>query len=274
MTTTNDNNVTTAAAPVQQVEADLPILPTAGTSNTTDVTPKTNTDWAILILYSMGIQPQTNNVSALSAWLNAEGSSVTGNNPLNSKLAIPGSTNKTAGGVQSYNTVEEGVAATIVTLGNYPVIVNALKNNDTTAQFVAAASAGGTSSELAKWSGNTGSAAGLAQYTTNILNSPVQKASANITAALAGVTGEVESGSGIAGLLTLGTLGTQTSAADNSITAGVSLTSPFTAIGNWIIAHAEQAGFILIALILLVIGAFILFRKQAGEAVSTVAEAA
>lgn len=86
-------------------------------------------EWAIALLQRLGISPNEQNVSALVAWQQAEGTRAR-YNPLATTQPAPGADNFNSVGVKDYATQDQGLDATVKTLrnGNYPNILSALKS--------------------------------------------------------------------------------------------------------------------------------------------------
>jgi hypothetical protein len=92
----------------------------------------TQEEWARELLARLGIKATTANVTALKAWMAAEGGHWNNSahfNPLNTTQSEPGATSMNSVGVKSYTSWEQGFQATVTTLknGHYPGILSALK---------------------------------------------------------------------------------------------------------------------------------------------------
>lgn len=101
----------------------------------------TKEQWARTILEAMGYRQTNANVTAMMAWMNAEGGNWNNTatyNPLNTTQRMPGSHSMNSVGVQAYTSWEQGISATIKTLKNgyYGSILSALKAGNS-AQSVA-----------------------------------------------------------------------------------------------------------------------------------------
>jgi hypothetical protein len=96
----------------------------------------TRQQWATSLLMALGNNsPSPATVSFVVGWATEEGGATNNScryNFLNTTQPYNGSTNCTAIGVQSYNSVNDSIAATAMTLknGNYPSLLNALATND------------------------------------------------------------------------------------------------------------------------------------------------
>jgi hypothetical protein len=90
------------------------------------------TAWARSLLAAGGWPVTRCNVGAIVAWERAEGSTPAWRNFLDTTLREPGSHPVNSVGVQAYPSVQEGLAATVVTLrgGPYGPILTALANGD------------------------------------------------------------------------------------------------------------------------------------------------
>ncbi len=97
------------------------------------------TQFANDVLTALGAPQTAENVRAITAWAQAEGTRAA-NNPLATTESAPGATNFNSVGVKNYPTYAEGVQATVATLqnGRYSNILAALANGSS-AQAVAQA---------------------------------------------------------------------------------------------------------------------------------------
>jgi hypothetical protein len=97
---------------------------------TISITGVTDTNVYEKILEGIGAPITDENLKFMIAWRQAEGSGGK-YNPFNTTQNMPGATSINSQGVKSYNSVEDGVRATIKTLrnGRYNCIVNGLVNN-------------------------------------------------------------------------------------------------------------------------------------------------
>jgi hypothetical protein len=86
------------------------------------------TQWASDLLARLGMPKTSENVRALSAWAQAEGTSAKFN-PLATTQRAPGATNFNSVGVKNFVSYEQGLDATVQTLknGRYGAILDALK---------------------------------------------------------------------------------------------------------------------------------------------------
>jgi hypothetical protein len=101
----------------------------------------TAASWAAALLTAAGWPRTACNLSAVTAWEQAEGGNWANSarfNPLNTTQPEPGSYPVNSVGVQAYPSWRSGFAATLATLGNghYPAILSALSGG-TSAQAVA-----------------------------------------------------------------------------------------------------------------------------------------
>jgi hypothetical protein len=92
----------------------------------------TPTTWAAALLGSLGDQATAENVRAVTAWERAEGghwNNTAAHNPLNTTQPAPGSRSINGVGVQAFPDWNEGLSATVTTLGNgrYPGVLAALR---------------------------------------------------------------------------------------------------------------------------------------------------
>ncbi|HEY1737547.1 MAG TPA: hypothetical protein VGI86_02490 [Acidimicrobiia bacterium] len=112
---------------------------TATGSGATTGTTAARTQFATDVLSALGAPQTAQNVQALVAWAQAEGTKAA-NNPLATTESAPGTTNFNSVGVKNYPTYAEGVQATVATLtnGRYSNILAALADGSS-AQNVAQA---------------------------------------------------------------------------------------------------------------------------------------
>ena len=82
------------------------------------------------ILEGIGAKPTPENMKFMYAWRQSEGKAGR-YNPFNTTQPMPGATNFNKVGVKHYQSLEDGVKATVKTLlnGYYPCIVNGLRND-------------------------------------------------------------------------------------------------------------------------------------------------
>jgi hypothetical protein len=93
-------------------------------------TPSTDrAQWATDLLNQLGLPVTAENVKALGAWAQAEGTKAT-YNPLATTQSMPGATSFNRVGVRNYASYSDGIAATARTLtnGHYPNILAALRS--------------------------------------------------------------------------------------------------------------------------------------------------
>lgn len=93
----------------------------------------TQEEWARKLLDKLGIKATNANVSALMAWMRAEGghwNNTAHYNPLNTTQSAPGATSMNSVGVKAYTSWDQGFDATVKTLtnGHYSSILAALKS--------------------------------------------------------------------------------------------------------------------------------------------------
>jgi hypothetical protein len=83
--------------------------------------------WSTDLLSALGLPVTSENLRALEAWVEAEGTDAAFN-PLATTQAMPGATNFNSVGVKSYASYQDGLAATVRTLtnGRYEGILAAL----------------------------------------------------------------------------------------------------------------------------------------------------
>ncbi len=84
--------------------------------------------WATDVLNKLGMPVTSENLEAMAAWAQAEGTSA-GFNPIATTQSMPGATNFNSVGVKNYASYADGVQATVTTLtnGHYPNILAALQ---------------------------------------------------------------------------------------------------------------------------------------------------
>lgn len=93
----------------------------------------TQEEWARQLLARLGIKATTANVTALKAWMAAEGGhwhNTAYYNPLNTTQSEPGARSMNSVGVKAYTSWDQGLNATVTTLknGHYGKILAALKS--------------------------------------------------------------------------------------------------------------------------------------------------
>lgn len=105
--------------------------PPAGASATVPGSTPERTQWANDLLAQLGMPKTPENVRALSAWAQAEGTSAKFN-PLATTQSAAGATNFNSVGVKNFTSYEQGLAATVKTLtnGRYEPILAALRSGD------------------------------------------------------------------------------------------------------------------------------------------------
>jgi hypothetical protein len=100
------------------------------TSATSSFTPTTDrTQWATDLLNQLGMPVTSENIKALAAWAQAEGTKAS-YNPLATTQSMPGATSFNSVGVRNYVSYADGIHATAQTLtnGHYPNILAALRS--------------------------------------------------------------------------------------------------------------------------------------------------
>lgn len=107
---------------------------------TTDYTPSS---WAAALLARLGLPTTSANVTAITAWENAEGGNWHNSdqyNPLNTTQSAPGAVATNSAGVKSYQSWDQGLTATVQTLTNgmYGGILAALGRGDSADAVVSA----------------------------------------------------------------------------------------------------------------------------------------
>jgi hypothetical protein len=113
------------------------------TASTLSFTPSTDrTQWATDLLNQLGLPVTAENIKALGAWAQAEGTKASFN-PLATTQSMPGATSFNSVGVRNYASYADGIRATAQTLtnGHYPNILAALRAGNSAvavAQAVAA----------------------------------------------------------------------------------------------------------------------------------------
>lgn len=92
------------------------------------------TQWATDLLAQLGMPKTSENIRALSAWAQAEGTSANFN-PLATTQGAPGASNFNSVGVKNYASYEQGLQATVKTLtnGRYEPILAALRSGTSAA---------------------------------------------------------------------------------------------------------------------------------------------
>ncbi len=105
--------------------------------------------WAAGVLGGVGAPVDAANVDTLWGWSNAESGTdvMRWNNPLNTTEPWPGAQNMNSVGVKRYASVNDGILATVATLGNgyYPSILANLRASVSRSQW------GNACGELGKW---------------------------------------------------------------------------------------------------------------------------
>jgi hypothetical protein len=94
--------------------------------------------WAASILVSIGAPVNEQNLSNVVAWEQREGGgfgNIAANNPLNTSLTAPGASDvPNTSGVKAYTSPQQGFAATLATLTQYPTIIAGLKKGNLSVQ--------------------------------------------------------------------------------------------------------------------------------------------
>ena len=90
-----------------------------------------HTQWAKDVLTKLGMPVTSENVKAMNAWAQAEGTQARFN-PIATTQRMPGTTNFNSVGVKNYSSYEDGVDATVTTLtnGRYANILSALRGGN------------------------------------------------------------------------------------------------------------------------------------------------
>jgi hypothetical protein len=99
------------------------------TATTTSFTPTADrTQWATDLLNRLGLPVTSENVKAMTAWAQAEGTKA-GYNPLATTQSMPGASSFNSVGVKNYASYADGLEATAKTLtnGHYTNILAALR---------------------------------------------------------------------------------------------------------------------------------------------------
>jgi hypothetical protein len=116
---------------------------TGSTATASSFTPSSDrTQWATDLLNQLGLPVTAENIKALGAWAQAEGTKASFN-PLATTQSMPGATSFNSVGVRNYTSYADGIRATAQTLtnGHYPNILAALRAGNSAvavAQAVAA----------------------------------------------------------------------------------------------------------------------------------------
>jgi hypothetical protein len=116
---------------------------TGSTATASSFTPSSDrTQWATDLLNQLGLPVTAENIKALGAWAQAEGTRASFN-PLATTQSMPGATSFNGVGVRNYASYADGIRATAQTLtnGHYPNILAALRSGNSAvavAQAVAA----------------------------------------------------------------------------------------------------------------------------------------
>jgi hypothetical protein len=100
-----------------------------GSATSSSFTPGADrSQWATDLLNQLGLPVTAENIKALSAWAQAEGTKAT-YNPLATTQSMPGATSFNSVGVRNYASYADGIRATAQTLtnGHYPNILAALR---------------------------------------------------------------------------------------------------------------------------------------------------
>lgn len=103
----------------------------------------TREEWARALLGRLGYSASRSNVTAILAWMRAEGGNWNNSahyNPLNTTQSMSGATSMNSVGVKSYTSWDQGLAATVITLRNgyYGHILSALSSGGSANQVVSA----------------------------------------------------------------------------------------------------------------------------------------
>lgn len=165
---------------------------TTSTTSTPAVLTSTNynistpTEWAQALLAQLG-DPQTpSNIEFLVSWAAMEGGNwhnTASYNPLNTTLRLTGSTSMNSVGVQAFTSWQQGIAATIDTLGSYPQIMAALQSGSA----MQANQSGQLAQDFRRWSGGGYSAIASNNSYGATTGGPTGTVSAAQSAAAAGV---------------------------------------------------------------------------------------
>jgi hypothetical protein len=102
---------------------------TSATATSSSFTPSADrTQWATDLLNRLGMPVTSENVKALAAWAQAEGTNA-GFNPLATTQAMPGASSFNSVGIKNYASYADGIQATVQTLtnGRYANILAALR---------------------------------------------------------------------------------------------------------------------------------------------------
>jgi hypothetical protein len=104
---------------------------TTSTTSTQSGTATATGSWAQDILSGIGAPVTPENIKMMETWMAHEGGAIH-NNPLNTTQEAPGATNWNSIGVKTYNSYEQGLAATLQTLNNgmYGAILEAFRRGD------------------------------------------------------------------------------------------------------------------------------------------------
>jgi hypothetical protein len=122
--------------------------------NTTTPAGTSQTDWIKTLLTALGA-PQTNaNINSMVSWINHESpwnssapdGALYTNNPLNTKEPASGATTL-SNGIKKYVNAASGIAATVATIQQYPMILAALRSGK-------GLCGSGLGPSFAKWSSN------------------------------------------------------------------------------------------------------------------------
>jgi murein DD-endopeptidase MepM/ murein hydrolase activator NlpD len=89
--------------------------PSLGAANNSNLGSAAEKSWATSFLTAMGAPVNDANVRAVSTWAHFEGG-LSHNNPLNTGLKMPGSTDFNTSGIQTYGSLDQGTQAIIQTL--------------------------------------------------------------------------------------------------------------------------------------------------------------
>jgi hypothetical protein len=105
------------------------VLADASATGSSAFTPSSDrTQWATDLLNRLGLPVTSENVKALAAWAQAEGTKAA-NNPLATTQSMPGASSFNGVGVRNYGSYADGIEATAKTLtnGHYANILAALR---------------------------------------------------------------------------------------------------------------------------------------------------
>lgn len=249
---------------------------TTATTTVAEPAPQSAVDWANAILLQLGIDPVTHPLSVLDLvgqmQLEHGSQDIGYNNPLFSTQQMPGSTSINSVGVQSYASWQDGVAANATLIQNNSAdaaMLTALQNNANGTDYGAALA-------QSAWEGfNPGAQAANTEYGNSVasvinglphsvLTSESQAWSDFLTAPPANRTGLIGQ---------VGQAFTQAvpGAAGAAAKAAVSPIASFLGLANvnWV-----AVGGIALAVLIGLIGLYIMFHNQIDKGVSTVVQTA